>query len=812
MSPVPRGVAGELHIGGAGVGRGYLNRAELTAERFVDDPFTPGGRLYKTGDLGRYLADGTLEYLGRNDFQVKLRGFRIELGEIEARLRECAGVREAAVVARADGGGEQRLVAYVVGHAGAELAPADLRAALSAVLTDYMVPGAFVRLDALPLTSNGKLDRQALPAPDASALVVRAYAAPQGEVEIAVAAAWCELLGLEQVGRHDNFFELGGHSLLVVGLIKRLREQGWRTDVQMVFAAPVLADFAAQAIMEPTQSPVEPAQASPLVELTPAQWEAIAAATPLGAADIQDIYPLAPLQEGILFHHLLQSGPDAYLSRAGLEFDARARLDQFLAALQQVIERHDILRTSVHWEGLAEPVQVVHRQAALPVESVAVPDGADTLDLLWDRTAPQRLRLDLRRAPLLRAYVAPVSGGPKWLLLLAHHHMVCDHITLEVITREIRLLLDGRAAQLSAPVPYRAFIAKHRARGEQVHEAFFRQQLGDVEESTAPFDLLGVQSAGESVAEAHVRLGAGEARQVREAARRHGVTPAVLFHVAWAKVLGLCCGRDDVVFGTVLSGRLDGGEHTERALGMFINTLPLRLRLDLNVGEAIRQAHTSLLGLMLHEQASLALAQRCSRVAPPLPLFTTLLNYRHSGAAGTPQSGQWDGVTLLRGEERTNYPITVAIDDLGQDFTLTVQCVAGVMPQRMGAYLERAVVNLTHALLHDPSAILAGIAIMSTEETRQVLYAWNDTDVAYPDGGRLVHQLFEARAAARPQAPALVHQGATLDYAQLNRRANQVAHYLIGQGIGPDARVALCVERGVEMVVGLLGVLKAGAA
>jgi amino acid adenylation domain-containing protein len=244
--PVPIGVAGEIHIGGTSVTRGYLNRPELTAERFIQDPFaaTADARLYKTGDLGRWLPDGTVQYLGRNDFQVKIRGFRIELGEVESRLLGCAGVREALVVVREDTEGDKRLVAYVVAQEGRELSVAELRESLLRELAEYMVPNAFVMLPALPLTPNGKLDRKALPAPDQAAVLSRAYEAPANETERAIAAIWQELLGLEQVGRHDHFFELGGHSLMVIGMIERLRLRGLGANAHMVFKAPIVSSLA----------------------------------------------------------------------------------------------------------------------------------------------------------------------------------------------------------------------------------------------------------------------------------------------------------------------------------------------------------------------------------------------------------------------------------------------------------------------------------------------------------------------------------------------------------------------------------------
>ncbi|MCE4540810.1 amino acid adenylation domain-containing protein, partial [Pelomonas sp. P7] len=242
--PVPIGVAGEIYIGGAGVARGYLNRPELTAERFIDDPFN-GGRMYKTGDLGRWLADGNIEYLGRNDFQVKIRGFRIELGEIEARLLQCQGVREAVVVAREDSPGDKRLVAYVLPHSGQQVEPAGLRGQLAQHLAEYMIPSAFVSLGSFPLTPNGKLDRKALPAPDQGAVVMRGYVEPLGEVEQALAQIWQELLGVERVGRHDHFFELGGHSLLAVQVAAGVRRAlGLELPVRELFARPTLAELA----------------------------------------------------------------------------------------------------------------------------------------------------------------------------------------------------------------------------------------------------------------------------------------------------------------------------------------------------------------------------------------------------------------------------------------------------------------------------------------------------------------------------------------------------------------------------------------
>ena len=337
--PAPIGVAGEIYVGGEGVACGYLNRADLTAERFLPDPFRNegGGRFYKTGDLGRWLQDGTIEFLGRNDFQVKIRGFRMELGEIEARLASQPEVREAVVVAREEEG-EKRLVAYYTGQ---EVGAEELRRWLSSSLPEYMVPAAYVHLESLPLTVNGKLDRRGLPAPEGEAYVRRGYEPPVGETETRLARIWAELLKVESVGRYDNFFELGGHSLLAIRMIEHMRCEGLVANVRTLFTAPTLQALA-EAVGDSSGTEIEiPANGIPpgcnairpemvsLVELKQSEIDRIAEMTPGGAANIQDIYPLAPLQEGLLFHHLMSSQGDAYLVHILLAFDTRERLDEF---------------------------------------------------------------------------------------------------------------------------------------------------------------------------------------------------------------------------------------------------------------------------------------------------------------------------------------------------------------------------------------------------------------------------------------------------------------------------------------------------
>ncbi|HEX8613864.1 MAG TPA: amino acid adenylation domain-containing protein [Telluria sp.] len=822
--PVPPGVAGEMVIGGASVARGYLNQPQLTAERFLADPFagTPDARMYRTGDMARWLDGGTIEFLGRNDHQVKIRGLRIELGEIESHLSRQNGVREAVVLAREDSPGEQRLVAYLVGDVDTQA----VRQALARHLPAYMVPAAYVLLAAMPLTPNGKLDRKALPAPEGAAFARRAYEAPQGATETALAAIWADLLQLDQVGRHDHFFELGGHSLLAVQLMERMRRQDLAADIRTLFSQPTLAALA-QAVDDAgkgnasTEVPANAIPAGctaitpsmlPLVRLDAGQIERIAGTVPGGMANIQDLYPVAPLQEGILFHHLLQTEGDPYLSSATMRFDSRARMDGFVAALQQVIDRHDILRTAVLWEGLDEPVQVVWRRAQFIVDTPALEagDAAAQLRALAD---PLHFRLDVRQAPLLHGFAAVDAPSQGWLLQLVMHHMILDHTTLDIMFHEMGLIQAGRLDALPEPVPFRDFVAEARQEGRaREHEAFFRQMLGDVDEPTAPFGLTDIKGDGGNIDEVREQLPPALAQRLRRQARAAGVSAASLFHWAWAQVLAKTTGRDEAVFGTVLFGRMRGGAGADRAMGLFINTLPLRVQLgEISVHDGVRRTHALLAGLMEHEHAPLALAQRCSALPNSVPLFTALLNYRHSANEridSNEDSGWRNGIEMLSAHERTNYPFGLSVDDLGDGFELSVQIARPVDATRICRYLRRALEGMVDALEHAPQTPAWRIAVADDGERRQTSVVATPTAVQE----QCIHHLFERQAASTPQSVAVTYEDQSLTYTALNEQANRLAHHLRALGAGPEQRIAICMQRGLDLVVAILAVLKAGAA
>ncbi|WP_316203135.1 MULTISPECIES: condensation domain-containing protein, partial [unclassified Bradyrhizobium] len=558
---------------------------------------------------------------------------------------------------------------------------------------------------------------------------------------------------LERVGIHDNFFELGGHSLLAMRLLERMRQEGLYASVRALFAVPTIAalteEVSSDKRIEVPPNRILPGcemitpDMLPLVALGQAEIDQIIASIPGGAANVQDIYPLAPLQEGILFHHLMASEGDVYLLQSLVAFDDRANLEDFLTGLQAAIDRHDVLRSGIMWEGLSVPVQVVWRRVELPIEEVQLDGSANVIEQLLERFNLRRCRLDIRKPPMLQGFVAHDVIGERWLLLLLNHQLAGDHTTLDVLIEEIRAHVLGQADRLPPVVPFRNFVTQARlSMSTEEHKAFFRSMLEGVDEPTAPFGLLDVRGDGKRVGEARTALDPELARQLRLRARALGVSPASLFHVAWAQVLARTSGRHDVVFGTMLFGRMQGGENADRALGLFMNMLPVRIRLgNDSVESSIRHTHNLLTELLRHEYASLALVQRCSDVAVGMPLFTALLNYRYgSQLQGQAAPTAWEGVELLGYEERTNYPLTLTVDDLGEGFLLTAQVQEPVAAECICNFMHMALTNLVDVLEHAPARPIQSLDLLPDVERERLVVEWNATRADYP-AEKCLHEL-----------------------------------------------------------------------
>ncbi|GAB3357834.1 amino acid adenylation domain-containing protein [Lysobacter tyrosinilyticus] len=820
---VPPGVIGELHVGGAGVSRGYRNQARLTAERFIDHPLHPGVRMYCTGDRVLQRSDGQLHFIGRTDTQVKVRGYRIELSEVETTLAAIDGVAECAVVLREDAPGEPRLVAYA---SGVGLKAGELREALRQRLPGHMVPTAFVLLQQLPMLASGKIDRTRLPVPSRESIAERAFDAPRGELEQEVAGIWQSLLGLEQVGRDDHFFELGGHSLLLVAMLRRLHERGLTADTRMVFAHPTLAGLcAAMAVSQHTATAAVPGASVaedgitsvmfPRLDLDAQELARLVAEVPGGAGNIQNIYPLLPLQEGMLFQHCLQEQGDAYLSRRLFAFDSSQRADRFLAALQQVIDRHDAFRTAIFWRGLSQPVQVVLRHAELPV--VRLRNRNHGAPALLTQTDPLTWRMKLDEAPLFSAFVEGDAEGDGCTLALLSHHIINDRVSQDVLWDEVAAILADVPESLSEPVPFSRFVDQALSRDESDAKAYFERELGDLSEPTTPFGLVDVRNDGHQALESRIRLEPAMCARLSAAARAAGVSVAVLFHVAWAMVLARCTNTDDIVFGTVLSGRHASGGEVGRCVGLLMNTLPLRVKLaQRSVHRTVASVHAQLAELVAYEHASLVLAQSCSAVPSPSPLFNTLLNYRHSdGGRFEPGSGvarhpSLFGITLLSDEQRTNYPIYLAVDKSMDGFAITAQCITGADPARIARYASTAITALVSALEVGGGDDISTLDVLPDDEYGRLVFDCNAT--GRPLGrGRVVDQL-AAQMARHPDAPALRFDNERMSYRELCAQVDRAARLLRSRGVRRGSRVGVCLPRGTGMVVTLLAILRAGGA
>jgi len=702
----------------------------------------------------------------------------------------------------------------------------QLRHQLEKTFPDYMVPSAWVVLKQLPLTPNGKVDRHALPAPDSRPEEVGGYVAPRTELERKLADIWSRVLRVDRVGVRDNFFELGGHSLLIVQLIERMRQLGLAAELRSIYASPTLEDLArsiegragAHFHVPPNLITVDcdviAPEMLPLVDLNAEEIDRIVRTVPGGAHNVQDIYPLAPLQEGILFHHLFnQSKGDVYARPLLLTLATRDRLEEVISALQKAIDRHDVLRTAILWEKLPRPVQVVYRRTNLPVETLSLDRDRDPVTQLEERMSPERQRLDLREAPLVRLQIAPDPGNAQWYALLQTHHLVFDNQSLHMMLAEVMSLVEGRTEDLPESVPYRNYVAQAvgQLRTEEI-EAFFRTKLGDIDESTAPFGLMDVHGDGTHIAESRQVLEPLLARRIRFNARRLGITPATLMHAAWALVVARTSGRDSVVFGTVLLGRMHVAAGAQPTLGMFMNTLPLRLQLaDVTAAELVEQTHQELVELLQYEQAPLAVAQRCCAISGQAPLFTALLNYRHSHGDLDSEFRRASGITLLASRGGTNYPIALSVDNQGEKFVLEVETHHSLNPCAILDYMHSAVQSLLAALEETPQVPAVQLRVLPETERHQVLELNNQTQADYP-GEKLIHELFEAQVERTPGAVAVAYEGEQLTYAQLNLKANQLAYCLREKGVGPDQLVALYVERGLSLVVALFAVLKAGGA
>ena len=812
--PVPVGVAGELYVGGAGLARGYLQRAPLTAERFVLHPWaSEGARLYRTGDRARYLANGDLEYLGRVDRQVKVRGFRIELGEIEAVLAQHNGVSESVVVAR-DDDGETRLVAYVVSADEGVLTVSDLRDHMKQRLPEYMVPSAFVLLDRLPLTTNGKLDRRALPAPEESRLDPgEAYVAPETETERILAGVWAEVLRVERVGVCDNFFVLGGDSIRSVQVLSLAKERGLSFSLQQLFQYQTIRELA-RAIGSDEVTSEQSRRSEPFSLVQDEDRQRL-------PSDVVDAYPLSRLQSGMLYHLEATPGVSVYHNINSFHLKARLNEELFVRAVRHVVERHDVLRTSFDLSSYSEPLQLVHKEAELPVqfEDLRVFSSVDQQEVIRNYTeSEQRNRFDLSRPPLLR-FCIHRRTDETFQFTLTECHAILDGWSLQSTLAEIfqtyfALLRNVVIAEHKPfATSFRDFIALEQASLESEEcRRFWTDSLSDATVTgIAPWPGEATATGRKRARNLVVRI----PDEVSEGLHRMAVNAAVpiksVLLAAHLKVMSLVTGQSDVITGLVCNGR---PEETDGELirGLFLNVVPFRERVGARSWtEFVRNTFNAERNLLPFRRYPLPAIQE--QLNTP-SLFETTFNYVHYHVLdGVLGQGDVKILDQVEGYEETNFTLNAGFmsDVLSSRIMLRVAVDTTKLSDPQAEAISGYYGRVLAAMARDAFGPIETEPFLDDSERQKVLVEWNETACSFP-GDKCFQELFEDQVERTPDAEAVVFGEQRLSYRELNSRVNRLAHHLRSLGVGPETLVGICVERSIEMVIGILGILKAGGA
>ena len=814
LSPVPAGVTGEVYIGGDSVSRGFLNRPGLTAERYLPDPYNPSGgaRMYRSGDLGRHTADGQIELVGRADQQLKVRGYRVEPGEVETVLDAHEGVSRSVVLVREDAPGQKRLVGYVVPPPGRTAPTAgELRRYARERLPDYMVPAAFVSMTELPLTPSGKINRRALPAPaPARPELESAHVAPRTPAEKILADIWADVLGLEAVGVDDNFLELGGDSILSIQVISRAKRAGLHLTLTHLWECPTVAGLAAAA-----------AESRPPGEAAASSTSAGLGRDPAGRlasdAGLEDVYPLTPMQQGILFHSLYTRTSGEYVEQFSCDLRGPLDVPAFRRAWEHVIGRHTALRTAFVWEDLDEPLQVVHREARLPFElqdwrSLSAAEQSERFDA-FIRAERAWGTFDLSRPPLIRVFLFRLAEETH-RLVWSLHDIVIDGWSAPLILNEVEESYRAFSRGLEPPPrpshPFRDYVNWLGRRGAAGEESFWRRTLAGFDAPTPlPYDHADGDAPDHAVLYAQRRtlLGRGVTGALHAQARGRQLTLNTLVQGAWALTLSRFSGEAEVMFGSVVAGRPAELEGVEEIVGVFVNTLPVRVRVspELPAEAWLKQIQSGQFEARRYEHTPLVQIQRWGEVPAGRRLFESILAFVNypEGRQGFWAERDWH-------LQKSGYPLFVVVrpgEEMLLEITYNARRFDDDTVGRMLDYFQTALAGLAE----DVARSIAALPAMPEGERRRLISEWNDTRADFPLS-ECFQQHFERQAAATPDRVAVAHEGRSLTYAELNRRANRLAHALARRGVGPDTVVPLLAERGVEFLTAILGVFKAGGA
>ena len=830
MQRVSEGVPGELYIGGIALARGYLNRPDLTKERFIPDPFSDSSeaRLYKTGDLARYDRDGNIEFLGRSDDQVKIRGFRIELGEIEVAISAYPAVRQAVVLAREDVPGDKRIVAYIV-PTSQESPPqkqseeaqvqaeqvsrqqnslahlvSQLRSYLKERLPDYMVPSAFVVLEALPVTPSGKVDRRALPAPEIRPADLPTFVAPRTPIEETLANIWANILRVEEVGIHDNFFTLGGDSLLAVQIIARLRVSlGVELSFSRLLEFPTVEGLAV--IVEEFRKHQLPTTALPLQPISRSQT-----------------IPLSFSQEQLWFLQQLAPDEPVYNEPCTIRLKGAINVDALEKALNEIIKRHESWRTRfITVDG--QPAQVIdppHTFNLTPVDLRQFPPEQREAEALRLATKQAKQPFDLTSDRLLRATLMQLADVD-YRLFLTFHHIVMDDVSIQsVFLKELAALYEaysiGKPSPLAPlPVQYADFAVWQRQRLTQEILSsqldYWKQQLANLPVLQLPYDRPRSAVGSFRGARQCLVLSKELTESLKAVSQQEGVTLYMTLLAAFKTLLYRYSGSFDIVVGTFSAGR--NRPEIEGLIGFFLNTLVLRT--DMSGNPSFRQllgrVREVTLGAYAHEDLpyhKLVQTLQSKRDLSQNPLFQVAFVLE---APRPSLNLDWTRSYLDIQTDTAKLDLTLELDSRPEGivgrFMYNTDLFEVATVSRMIEHFK----TMLAGIVANPQQRVSQLPLLTLQERHQILVEWNNTTKEYPFD-KCIHQLFEEQVERSPDAIAVVFEDKQLTYRELNQRANSLAHYLQSLGVRPEVLVGICVLRSLEMVVGLLGILKAGGA
>jgi len=803
----PKGIAGEICIAGVGVGRGYLNKPELTKEKFKEDPFVPGARMYKTGDLGRWMEDGNIEYLGRNDFQVKIRGFRIELGEIEKQLLKCEAVKEAVALVKTDKTDEKYICAYIISNG--YILSNDLKVELSKVLPEYMIPSFFVQLDKIPLTLNGKINRKELLSIEEKHKQEAEYTAPESELEKQLEAVWCEILDVDRVGVNDDFFDIGGQSLKAVNMVAKVYSKiGININLENVFKYRTIRDLA------DSLKNVEAGQVNRIEH-----------------RERRETYPISAAQKRLYILNRMEDNL-AYNITYFLEVEGQFDIDKANASINQLVNRHGSLRTAFEYDG-KNIVQKIYDDITIKIEVYEENVKEDANPSIYEEGLKEVVRKHIKpfrldRAPLCRMLLLKVNQK-KCYMLFDIHHIIADGISVEIITREFSAIYNGEELP-EVKIQYSDYVLWQHELMETDYikekEAYWIDKFSYSEKvPVLSFPLDYPKPAMQSFEgdDYYFALGRELSERIKEITSKTGTTLYMFLLAAYHVLLSKYCGQNDIVIGTPVAGRTH--DDLQDIVGMFVNTVPMRniSEQDMTFSDFLGKVKINVIQAFKNQDYQLDML--VEKLTAENKLDTNQLYQVMFILQNYDMNEKNIQDIQVRGSEFSNGVSKADFSLYAKESPEYIECCfvycTSILKLETVKRMAKHYTAILENICNDIHEKLENITMITETEKRQLLSMYDATKAEYPSS-QTIHGLFEEQADKTPDNIAVVYEDGTfgqrqITYRELNEKSNQLARALREKGVAPNNIssnniVAIMAERSIEMIVGIMGILKAGGA